>query len=140
MAVLGTGIDIVEIERLEEVIARRGHRFVDRVFTEAERAYCDRRADAAPHYAARFAAKEATAKAVGRSLRWHDVEVTKDPAGRPQLVLHGGAAALPQIARGGRLTVSLSHSRDYAVACVLLAAPQEIACPDQNLPDQGVWT
>ncbi len=133
------GIDIIEIARMKEALRRRP-RLTARLFTETERAYCEQRADPAPHYAARFAAKEATAKAFGRWLRWHDVEIANDSFGRPYLVLYGEAAALLPISQGGSLVVSLSHSRDYAVACVLLAGPQEIACPDQNLPSQGVWT
>jgi holo-[acyl-carrier protein] synthase len=127
------GIDIIEVDRIRQALRRRP-RLAPRLFTERERAYCDRRGDPAPHYAARFAAKEATAKAVGRWLRWHDVEVLSERSGRPVLVLSGEAAALAQVGSGARLLLSVSHSRDYAVACVLLLAPQEIAGPDQNLP------
>jgi holo-[acyl-carrier protein] synthase len=127
------GIDIIEVDRIRQALRRRP-RLAARLFTERERAYCDRRGDPAPHYAARFAAKEATAKAVGRWLRWHDVEVLSERSGRPVLVLSGEAAALAQVGSGPRLLLSVSHSRDYAVACVLLLAPQEIAGPDQNLP------
>ena len=133
------GIDIIEIDRLRQAL-ERWPRMAARLFTERERAYCDRRADPAPHYAARFAAKEATAKALGRWLRWHDVEVVLDSAGRPTMALSGEAAELAHSSQGGRLLVSLSHSRDYAVACVLLLRPQEIACPDQNLPPQESGT
>lgn len=101
---------------------RRRPRLAERLFTGGERAYCDGRSDSAPHYAARFAAKEAVAKALGRWLRWQEVEVTLNQVGRPSILLSGEAA---EIARGGRLLVSLSHSRDYAVACVLLAPAQE---------------
>ena len=104
---------------------RRRPGLTARLFTAGERAYCDRKADPAPHYAARFAAKEATAKALGRWLRWQDVEVRRDPSGRPSIALSGEAAQLAQVSQGGRLLVSLSHSRDHAVACVVLVAPQE---------------
>jgi holo-[acyl-carrier protein] synthase len=127
------GIDMIEIDRIRAALRRRP-RLTGRLFTEREREYCDRRADPAPHYAARFAAKEATAKASGRWLRWHDVEVLNDGDGRPHVLLYGEAAALARTTAGGGLLVSLSHSRDYAVACVLLVAPQEIACQGQNLP------
>jgi len=123
------GIDIIEIDRLRQALRRRP-RLAARLFTERERAYCDGRADPAPHYAARFAAKEATAKAVGRWLRWHDVEIIAEESGRPRLRLSGEAAALASAA----LTLSMSHSRDYAVACVLLTAPQEAGGPGENLP------
>jgi holo-[acyl-carrier protein] synthase len=129
---LSLGIDIIEVDRIRQALRRRP-RLAPRLFTERERAYCDRRADPAPHYAARFAAKEATAKAVGRWLRWHDVEVLSEGSGRPLLLLSGEAAALVRVAQGARALLSVSHSRDYAVACVLLLAPQEIAGPDQNL-------
>jgi holo-[acyl-carrier protein] synthase len=113
------GTDIVEIGRIREALGRRPG-LAARLFTEKERAYCERRSDPAPHYAARFAAKEATAKALGRWLRWQEVEVLNDERGRPLLQLTGEAAALAHIAEGGRLLVSLSHGRDYAVAVVAL--------------------
>lgn len=115
------GLDIIEIDRMRQALRRRP-RLAARLFTDRERAYCDRRADPAPHYAARFAAKEATAKALGRWLRWQEVEVTHGAEGRPLLKLTGEAAALAQVAEGARLLVSLSHSRDYAVAWVGLVA------------------
>jgi len=133
------GIDIIEIDRIRRAL-RRWPRFAARLFTPAERVYCNRRADPAPHYAARFAAKEAAAKAFGRPLRWHDVEITTDELGRPSLALSGEAAALARAFEGVRLLVSLSHSRDHAVACVLLLGPQDIACPDENLPPEGACT
>ncbi len=122
------GIDIIEIERMRDALHQRP-RLAGRLFTARERAYCDRRSDPAPHYAARFAAKEATAKAIGRWLRWHDVEVTADSQGRPGISAAGEAAALARVSEGGRLLVSLSHSRDYAVACVVLVSPQETQDP-----------
>lgn len=98
-----------------------------RLFTERERAYCERRADPAPHYAARFAAKEATAKALGRWLRWQEVEITSESSGRPHLLLRGEAERVARVSAGARLLVSLSHSREFAVASVLLLAPDETA-------------
>ncbi len=119
------GIDIIEIDRIRRALKRRP-RMAERLFTERERAYCGRRKDPAPHYAARFAAKEAAAKALGRWLRWQEVEVINDARGRPTLVLSGEAAQLARIAEGGRTLVSLSHGADYAVAAVMLVLPQEI--------------
>jgi holo-[acyl-carrier protein] synthase len=127
------GIDIAEVSRIREALRRRPG-LAARLFTERERAYCEAKADPAPHYAARFAAKEATAKAFGRWLRWHDVEVLNDSAGRPLITLRGGAAALAGGPGAARVLVSLSHARDYAVAAVLLLTPQEIAGSDENLP------
>ena len=122
------GIDIVEIDRVRRALDRRPA-LAARLFTPRERAYCEQRADPAPHYAARFAAKEAAAKALGRWLRWHDVEVLPEPNGRPAVSLRGQAAELANVSRGGRLLVSLSHSRDYALACAILLLPQESAGP-----------
>jgi len=118
------GVDIIEIDRVRQALRRRP-RLAGKLFTPAERAYCERRADPAPHYAARFAAKEATAKAIGRPLRWHDVEVAADSTGRPHIRVRSTAAELSRADRGGRLLLSLSHSRDYAVACVGLLLPEE---------------
>lgn len=132
------GIDIIEIPRIRQAFGRHP-RLAARLFTPRERAYCDRRSDPAPHYAARFAAKEATAKAIGRWLRWHDVEVLNDDAGKPFLALTGEAGALAHIAEGGRLLVSLSHGRDYAVACVALLLPERVR-PDGSSTSPGVWT
>jgi holo-[acyl-carrier protein] synthase len=119
------GIDIVEIDRIRQAM-KRWPRMAARLFTEGERAYCERRTDPAPHYAARFAAKEAAAKAVGRWLRWQEVEVVNDARGRPCILLSGGAAGSARVSAGGRALVSLSHSREHAVAAVVLLLPQEI--------------
>lgn len=133
------GIDIIEIDRIRRTL-ERWPRTAARLFTERERAYCEGRGDPAAHYAARFAAKEATAKALGRWLRWQDVEIANDPTGRPRLLVYGEAAALAGVSEGNQLIVSLSHSRDYAVASVLLVGPQDIACPDENLPPGSIRT
>jgi holo-[acyl-carrier protein] synthase len=122
--VVSTGIDIVEVRRMREVLERTP-RFRGRVFTEGEREYCDARgAAAAQHYAARFAAKEAALKALGTGwsggLGWQDVEVVNDEAGRPELILR--AAALELFRRSGatRAHLSLSHTSEHAVAHVIL--------------------
>jgi holo-[acyl-carrier protein] synthase len=117
--VRGLGVDIVEIARMRAALARQPGLTV-RLFTPRERAYCDSHRDPAPHYAARFAAKEAVAKAVGRHLRWQEVEVVTEASGRPALSLTGESA---EVTRGGSFLVSLSHSRDYAVAAVVMVAP-----------------
>jgi holo-[acyl-carrier protein] synthase len=119
MMVRGLGVDMVEIARLRAALARQP-RLAARLFTPAERAYCESHADPAPHFAARFAAKEAVAKAVGRHLRWQEVEVVTEPSGRPSLSFTGESAA---VTRGASFLVSLSHSRDYAVAAVVMLAP-----------------
>ena len=116
---VGIGIDIVEIARMEAALRRRPA-LAGRCFSQAERDYCSARSRSAQHFAARFAAKEAVAKALGRSLSWREVEVVRDAAGRPGVTLRGRALAL---AAGRRVVVSLSHSQAYAVACAL-ALPQ----------------
>jgi holo-[acyl-carrier protein] synthase len=133
------GVDIIEIERIRQALERHP-RMAERLFTEAERAYCEARGDPASHYAARFAAKEATAKALGRWLRWQDVEVVNDSTGRPRIELYGEAAAWARRSQGAGVLVSLSHSRDQAIACVLLVGPQEIASPGENLPPGRIRT
>lgn len=123
MAVLGTGIDLVEIERLEAVIARRGHRFLDRVFTESERAYCDGRPRPAMHYAGRFAVKEAVLKAIRtgwvKGIRWTDIEVALGPSGEPSVRLAGGALARARKMGVAAIHVSISHTEQHAVASAI---------------------
>jgi holo-[acyl-carrier protein] synthase len=122
MTVIGLGTDIVEIDRVRAALQAQP-RLAARLFTPEERAYCDRRADPAPHYAARFAAKEAVAKAVGRHLHWQEVSITSGSQGQPGLVLTGDSARWAGVTRGASFLLSLSHSRDYATATVLLLAP-----------------
>jgi len=113
------GVDIVEIGRIERVMARWGERFLERVYTEEERDCCQNRA---PELAVRFAAKEAVMKALGTGIKgvgWREIEVLSNRNGKPLVYLHGGAQ---QNARGlglGELAISLSHSRDYAIASVI---------------------
>jgi holo-[acyl-carrier protein] synthase len=125
MEIIGSGIDATEITRIGEAITRYGDRFVHRVFTDEEIAYCRRRRDAASSFAARFAAKEAAMKALGtghsRGVFWRGIEVFRR-GGPPQLRFHGGAAArfASMGATGSMLT--LTHSRELAIAHVLLLA------------------
>jgi holo-[acyl-carrier-protein] synthase len=116
----GIGVDIIEIARIRQALAKNP-RFAQRHFTAWEREFCQSRRDRARPFAARFAAKEAVAKALGHSLSWLEVEVRNDPRGKPVIVLYGRAK---ELAAGRRLLVSLSHSLHYAVACALLVAPE----------------
>jgi holo-[acyl-carrier protein] synthase len=122
--IVGIGIDVVEISRIEETIARFGDRFLRRVFTPAEIAYCQRAAHPAERFAARFAAKEAALKALGTGkrggIRWHDVEIVPSPSGQPRIELHARAHERLRALGGRRAHVSLSHGRDLAVAQVIL--------------------
>ncbi|MDP1591538.1 MAG: holo-ACP synthase [Prosthecobacter sp.] len=119
----GIGIDLVEVPRIRELLEKHGQRFKERTFTAGEIAYCDACADPAMHYAARFAAKEAAAKALGTGLWaegviWTDIEVVREASGKPGIVLHGGAK---QHAADATCLVSLTHTRDLAMAQVILA-------------------
>ena len=116
---LVTGVDIIEIGRIGAVAERYGKRFLNRIYTAREQAYCRGRA---PQLASRFAAKEAVMKAIGtgaRGVRWRDIEVVR-PGGRaPTIELHGNARARADQMGIQGLAVALSHSRDYAVAFVV---------------------
>jgi holo-[acyl-carrier protein] synthase len=119
----GIGIDLVEVSRIREMLEKHGRRFTERTFTANEIAYCDACADPAMHYAARFAAKEAVAKALGTGLWadgviWTDIEVVREPSGKPSIMLHGAAK---QHAGDASCLVSLTHTRDLAMAQVILA-------------------
>jgi holo-[acyl-carrier protein] synthase len=123
MAIVGSGIDATEIERIAAAIDRYGNRFLDRIFTPDEIAYCLRKRDAASSFAARFAAKEAAMKALGtghsRGVFWRGIEVVRQ-YGPPQLRFHAGAAARMQALGATGSVVTLTHSNDLAIAHVLL--------------------
>lgn len=116
-----TGVDVVSVARLEAALAR-SPRLADRLFTAEEQRYAATRPHPMESLAVRFAAKEATFKALGRGwprLSWREVEVVKAPTGRPELALHGRAAAL---AGGAHLSVSLAHDGGLAIATVIVDA------------------
>ena len=120
----GIGVDLVRIPRMRDVIGRWDDRVLRRVFTEAEIAYCRARRDPVPHFAARFAAKEAALKALGTGLRlgvrWREVEVRRERGQAPTLVLSGRSREIG-LARGGRrMLVTLTHDGDYALAQAML--------------------
>ena len=122
--ITGIGIDIVQNERIRESIQRFGDRFLNRIYTEGEIAYCKKCAVPEIHYAARFAAKEAAFKALGTGwaagVKWKDVEVTRLPSGKPELHLHGEALAHATDAGAKRFLVSLTHDRLVSCAVVIL--------------------
>ena len=117
---IGLGVDIVECDRIRRIVERGDEAFLNRVFTEAERAYCARMADPAPHYAARFAAKEAVAKTfgtgIGASAALLEIEVIRAPNGAPGIRLHGAAATTAARLGLTGFRISLSHTRDLAIA------------------------
>jgi holo-[acyl-carrier protein] synthase len=122
--IVGTGIDIAEVPRIEASIARFGDRFLRRIFTEAEIRYCESKANRVERYAARFAAKEAAMKAIGtgwnHGVAWRDVEVCRQPGGRPTIAFHGKAAQFAAKLGAVHVALSLSHTKEYAVAQVIL--------------------
>ncbi len=124
--VAGLGTDIIEIARIGQSIDRYGERFVQRIFTAGEIAYCQRKKSAAESFAARFAAKEAAAKALGtgisRGVSWLEIEVTREPGGRPVLALSGRAAERARELGVVRVSVSLTHTREMAMAVVVMEA------------------
>jgi holo-[acyl-carrier protein] synthase len=121
---LAVGVDLIELARIERVVARHGERFLARVYTEAEIAHCRGRV---PELAARFAAKEAVSKALGVGMRligaegigWREVEVLPDGLGKPEVYLSGRAAALAAAQGLGTWAISLSHGQAQAVAFVV---------------------
>jgi holo-[acyl-carrier protein] synthase len=121
---LGLGTDLIETRRVEQSIDRFGDRFLERIFSPGEIAYCKRKKNAAESFAARFAAKEAGAKALGtgisRGVTWKDFEVKRETSGRPSLHLSGRAAELAAAIGVKRIQLSLTHSRDLAMAVVVV--------------------
>jgi holo-[acyl-carrier protein] synthase len=122
--IISIGIDIIEVRRVRETIDRTP-RFAERVFTEAERAYCESRGVvAAQHYAARFAAKEAALKALqtgwSGGISWQDVEVTAKESGAPVILFHGRARELYEQTGATTAHLSIAHTTEHAVAEVVL--------------------
>lgn len=123
--IVGTGVDLMEIGRIRDSIARYGDRFLSRVFTGGEIAYCRRKLRSADEsFAARFAAKEAAAKALGtgiaRGVSWTEIEVQRRPGERPSLHLTGRALQRAEAMGVRYLHLTLSHSREFATAVVVL--------------------
>jgi len=122
--IVGTGIDIAEVERIAQSIARFGGRFKERVFTADEIRYCESKANHAERYAARFAAKEAGMKAIGtgwsRGVTWRDIEVRRLPGGRPTIVFHGKAGEIFAKLGGVRVHLSITHTKQTAMAVVIV--------------------
>ena len=122
--VVGLGTDLTEIRRVERSIERFGEKFLRRIYTEGEIAYCLRKKSYAESFAARFAAKEAGAKALGTGIShgvsWHEFEVGREPGGRPTLILRGRAAEIANEMQVVRVSLSLTHTREMAMAVVVL--------------------
>jgi holo-[acyl-carrier protein] synthase len=126
--IVGTGVDIAEVDRIKASIERFGRRFLERVFTPDEIRYCESKANKAERYAGRFAAKEAAMKAIGtgwsRGVTWQDVEVKRLPGGRPTMAFHGKAAEFAQRLGALRAHLSITHTAQQAIAQVILESDQ----------------
>ena len=122
--ILGTGVDLAEVPRIREAIARYGDRFTGRIYTPAEIAYVQRKANRYERFAARFAAKEAGMKALGtgwrRGVRWQDFEVANLPSGKPTLRLHGVAGEIAAKLGVKAVSLSLTHTAELGMAHVIL--------------------
>ena len=123
MSVIGIGTDIVECLRIAQMIERHGELFINRVYTDHEIGYCSARKAATQHYAGRWAAKEAVLKALGtgwrRGIRWRDVEVRNNAAGKPTIALCGGARDIVEEQGISEMLISISHCRSHATAYAL---------------------
>jgi holo-[acyl-carrier protein] synthase len=122
--IVGVGIDLAEVGRIREAIERHGPRFIQRIYTPAEIAYVERKANRYERYAGRFAAKEAGMKAIGtgwkRGVRWQDFEVANLPSGRPTLQLHGVAAEVADSLGVRNIALSITHTAEQGMAIVIL--------------------
>ncbi|MBI5085238.1 MAG: holo-[acyl-carrier-protein] synthase [Acidobacteria bacterium] len=127
--ILGTGIDLAEVPRIRAAIERYGARFIQRIYTPAEIAYVERKANKYERFAARFAAKEAGMKAIGTGwrmgVRWQDFEVTNLRSGRPTLTLHGVAKKVADYYGVTAIHLSLTHTEQYGQAFVILEGPEK---------------
>jgi holo-[acyl-carrier protein] synthase len=122
--IVGSGIDLTEIGRIQQSVNRYAGRFLNRVYTAAEQAYCLSKRNSAESFAARFAAKEAAAKALGTGIshgvNWLEIEVVREPSGRPTLQFHGRAAQIAARLGVARAALSITHTADLAMASVVL--------------------
>ena len=122
--IVGSGIDLVEISRIQQSVQRFGQRFLNRVYTPAEQAYCLRKRNSAESLAARFAAKEAGAKALGTGIShgvsWLEIEVVREPTGRPTIRFHGRAAEIAKAMGVSHVALSITHTTTLSMASVVV--------------------
>ncbi len=120
MSLYGIGIDVVEVDRIKSSLSEFGEQFLNRIFTAEERAYCEKQKNRELSYAARFAAKEAIAKAfgtgIGKAVGWRELEVHRKESGEPTIILHGKAAELAESLKVSEVKISLTHAQHYAAA------------------------
>lgn len=126
MQILGIGVDVVDVDRVRRMLAKHPT-FPDRVFTPSEVTYCTRKADAAPCFAARWAAREACRKSLGgiRGMRWHDVRVDRAPTGAPRLALEGAAKARADRLGVSDVLISFTHERAIATAFAIAVGGEQ---------------
>ncbi len=121
--IVGLGVDIAEVKRIEAAIARHGRGFLERLFTPAEIAYCQKHRNSAERFAGRFAAKEAAMKALGtgwaRGVRWLDIEVVREPSGKPTLKLSGETRAIADRLGVKNIAITITHDGNTALAQVI---------------------
>jgi len=121
--IVGLGLDVAEIDRIEQAIKRHGAPFIERLFTPAESAYCQRYVSPYERYAGRFAAKEAAMKALGtgwaRGVRWRDIEVVREESGKPTLKLAGVALSIADGLGVKHIAMTITHSGNLAIAQVI---------------------
>ena len=122
--IVGSGIDLVEISRIQQSVQRFGQRFLNRVYTPAEQAYCLRKRNSSESLAARFAAKEAGAKALGTGIShgvsWLEIEVVREPSGRPTIRFHGRAAQIAHAMGVANVALSITHTATLSMASVVV--------------------
>lgn len=120
MDIIAHGIDLVDCPRIEQMVERHGDRFVNRVFTAAEQAYAKANKNTIEKYAGRFAAKEAILKLVGTGwrgkIKWTDIEVVNDPAGRPEVTLSGEVERIATELKISQISISITHTANFAMA------------------------
>ncbi len=122
--IIGSGIDIIQVERIKKAVEKHGDSFLRKVFTGKEIEYANSKRFAYQHLAARFATKEAVLKAFGggwsRTMPWKDVEVVNEASGKPNIILHGAAKKVYNKKKVGKILISMSHTKDHAVANAIL--------------------
>lgn len=118
-----TGVDVVNIKRLRKLLRSEKEKFLRRVFTKKERSYCEKKKDSIPHYAARFAAKEAVFKALSNAadkINFQDIEITNKKNGKPELRINPKKHKALKMKKSPNVVVSLSHEHEFAVAFVII--------------------
>ena len=127
--IIGLGTDIAEVVRIGKMIERHGEHFLQRVYTEAEITYCQRRKEFTQHFAGRWAAKEAVMKTLGtgwaRGVGWRDIEVCSSRSGQPSIALYGGAREMAELLGIREVLITISHCRAYATATAIALGDNE---------------